>query len=253
MEGSPSGTIPIGDKSSPDDIASYIYGISKTDFKNAIGSLYKDGIVTPGEFETQLVPEEMRSKRSNSKSGRADELARIIQKPDSRFRKDDSKTIFIGNLPFSINEKILENVISKAIGDEKIAKFRLVMDEETKKPRGYAFIDMKDQNYVLAAVDILNGLEVMGRKIRADSSKPSVTRASSDNESEKVKPIERDNQGDFSLDALFDELNEESSKRHSEHPSVSARTPNQRPNRPNNAFEERGRRPEGMRFSLSAF
>ena len=35
--------ISSGDKSSSDDIAAYFHGISKRDFKNAVGSLYKGG------------------------------------------------------------------------------------------------------------------------------------------------------------------------------------------------------------------
>eukprot|EP01036_Dinobryon_divergens_P025580 gene25580-34143_t len=41
LEGSPSNIIPIGDNSFPDDVAAYFHGISKRDFKNAVGSLYK--------------------------------------------------------------------------------------------------------------------------------------------------------------------------------------------------------------------
>lgn len=39
IEGSPTGDIPVGDKSSPEDIAQYFHGLSKRDFKNAIGML----------------------------------------------------------------------------------------------------------------------------------------------------------------------------------------------------------------------
>ena len=171
LEGSPSGIIPIGDKTAPEDIGRYIYGISKTDFKNAIGALYRDGIVTPGEFETRLIPEEMRNK-SHVPSSRGKKLAEIL-KTDSKSVRDDSKTIFIGNLPFTVNDKILQNVLSKALGNDKIAKIRLVMDDETKKPRGYAFLDLKDEKDVAGVVDMLSGLEVMGRRLRADPSKPS--------------------------------------------------------------------------------
>ena len=60
LEGSPNGKIPIGDKSSPEDIGSYIYGISKSDFKNAVGGLYKKGAIKPSDYETELVDENER-------------------------------------------------------------------------------------------------------------------------------------------------------------------------------------------------
>ena len=60
LEGSPTRKIPIGDKSSPEDIGSYIYGISKSDFKNAVGGLYKKGLIKPSDYETELVDENER-------------------------------------------------------------------------------------------------------------------------------------------------------------------------------------------------
>lgn len=42
LEGSPLGTIPVGDKSSPDDVSAYFHGVSKADFRKAVGSLYKE-------------------------------------------------------------------------------------------------------------------------------------------------------------------------------------------------------------------
>lgn len=61
LEGSPSLSIPVGDKSSPEDVAAYFYGVTKSDFKKAVGMLYKEGVVKPGPFTTELIPEENRS------------------------------------------------------------------------------------------------------------------------------------------------------------------------------------------------
>ena len=61
LEGSPSLSIPVGDKSSPEDVAAYFYGVTKLDFKKAVGMLYKEGVVKPGPFTTELIPEENRS------------------------------------------------------------------------------------------------------------------------------------------------------------------------------------------------
>lgn len=43
LEGSPAEKIPVGDKSTPEDISAYFHGMSKSDFKTAVGSLYKEG------------------------------------------------------------------------------------------------------------------------------------------------------------------------------------------------------------------
>jgi predicted RNA-binding protein (virulence factor B family) len=61
IEGSPDGIIPIGDKSSPQDISSYLHGVSKADFRKAVGSLYKEHVVVPEDFELRLLPSEERA------------------------------------------------------------------------------------------------------------------------------------------------------------------------------------------------
>ena len=47
------GTLPIGDKSSPEEIAT-LTGLSKKNFKRAVGALYKQRLVTVGEGEVKL-------------------------------------------------------------------------------------------------------------------------------------------------------------------------------------------------------
>jgi len=77
LEGSPSLSIPVGDKSSPEDIAAYFYGVTKSDFKKAIGMLYKQGIAKPGAFSTELIPEEDRP--SEGSSGAAAKLSPAVK------------------------------------------------------------------------------------------------------------------------------------------------------------------------------
>ena len=57
LEGSPEGTIPVGDKSSPDDISLYFRGLSKGDFRKAVGSLFKEKRLFPEDYRLRLVTE----------------------------------------------------------------------------------------------------------------------------------------------------------------------------------------------------
>lgn len=52
----PEQVLPIGDKSSPEDIM-YFAKMSKREFKMAVGGLFKAGRVIPGPYETKLVSE----------------------------------------------------------------------------------------------------------------------------------------------------------------------------------------------------
>jgi RNA recognition motif-containing protein len=47
-------SIPVGDKSKPEAIQAYFYGVTKVDFKAAVGLLYRLGFVVPGETETKM-------------------------------------------------------------------------------------------------------------------------------------------------------------------------------------------------------
>ena len=48
------GKLDIGDKSSPEDIAAVLPGLSKSVFKNAVGNLYRAKKVVPGRHEVRL-------------------------------------------------------------------------------------------------------------------------------------------------------------------------------------------------------
>lgn len=191
IEGSPQGSIPVGDKSSPEDIKSYFYGVSKSEFKMAVGLLYNDGIVKPGKLETVLIPED---KRDPEKVATGISRERMMKDKLSRYentiqdvtlevgfglktqavlsgntpKSNSASSIFIGNLPFSINEKIMQNTLTKLLGAEVIVAIRLAMDSTNNKPRGFGYIDLTDESKVGPTLEALKGFKIMGRIIRVD-------------------------------------------------------------------------------------
>eukprot|EP00440_Ansanella_granifera_P046969 gb/GFBE01050863.1/.p1 GENE.gb/GFBE01050863.1/~~gb/GFBE01050863.1/.p1 ORF type:complete len:389 (+),score=79.76 gb/GFBE01050863.1/:1-1167(+) len=77
-----------------------------------------------------------------------------------------SCSIFVGNVPYDAQEDELKELFSK-VGN--VTSVRLVLDKDTKTPRGYAFADFADPASVQAAVDKLNHVEYNGRKLRIDA------------------------------------------------------------------------------------
>ena len=55
LQASRNKVLDIGDKSSPEDINRLLPGTSKASFKRAVASLYKQGLVEPGDEITRLV------------------------------------------------------------------------------------------------------------------------------------------------------------------------------------------------------
>ena len=55
LQASPTGTLPLGDSSSPQDIAAAFPGISKSTFKRAVATLYRLKKIQPGPYSITLV------------------------------------------------------------------------------------------------------------------------------------------------------------------------------------------------------
>ena len=157
IEGSPTDSIPIGDKSSPSEIASYIHGITKTDFKNAVGALYKEGIVKPGAYETILIPENERVVKIPSSTTAV----------GSKSRDNDNRKVFIGNLPNRATKEAVLKAVTEKLGANKAVTVRLSVDDK-QKPRGFGYVELSEEQFVDEAVAVLNGMELGGRIIRAD-------------------------------------------------------------------------------------
>lgn len=77
--------------------------------------------------------------------------------------------IYVGNLSYKMSDKDLEAVFAK-FGAVKRAK--VMMDKETGKSKGFAFVEMEDQNAGKKAIEALNGNSCEGRNLRVNEAKP---------------------------------------------------------------------------------
>lgn len=72
--------------------------------------------------------------------------------------------LFVGNLSFAATEDSLRE---RFAGDDRVVEaVRIMMDRETGRPRGFAFVDMADQAQAQAAIDQLDGSDFDGRAMR---------------------------------------------------------------------------------------
>ena len=76
-----------------------------------------------------------------------------------------SKKIYIGNLPFSSTEDDLRTLFSR-FGD--VASANVIMDRETGRARGFAFVEMESEDHAKEAIRSLDGSELDGRNLRVN-------------------------------------------------------------------------------------
>ncbi|KAJ4964874.1 hypothetical protein NE237_016723 [Protea cynaroides] len=75
------------------------------------------------------------------------------------------RCVFVGNIPYDATEEQLIQICEE-VGP--VVSFRLVIDRETGKPKGYGFCEYKDKETALSARRNLQGYEINGRQLRVD-------------------------------------------------------------------------------------
>jgi RNA recognition motif-containing protein len=72
--------------------------------------------------------------------------------------------IFVGNLPFSANEQSVRTLFAQHGTVDSVA---VIMDRETGKPRGFAFVEMPNDD-AARAIQSLHGQDVEGRTLKVN-------------------------------------------------------------------------------------
>ena len=73
-----------------------------------------------------------------------------------------AKRIYVGSLPYSVSREQLEELFGQ-YGD--VTDVYIVTDRETGQARGFAFVEMSDDDAALKAVNELNGSQMGGRTL----------------------------------------------------------------------------------------
>ena len=73
-----------------------------------------------------------------------------------------SKTLFIANLPFSLNEEGLRNLFETA---GPVVSVRIALDRETRRPRGFGFVEFESSDDAEVALREFSGRRVGNREL----------------------------------------------------------------------------------------
>ncbi|MEX2231343.1 MAG: RNA-binding protein [Cyclobacteriaceae bacterium] len=77
--------------------------------------------------------------------------------------------IYVANVPFKASEQELKELFEE-YGEVSSAK--IIMDKETQRSRGFAFIEMADDSSARQAISKLNGFSFLGKDLVVNEAKP---------------------------------------------------------------------------------
>jgi cold-inducible RNA-binding protein len=77
--------------------------------------------------------------------------------------------IYVGNLSFDVDEAALKGAFA-AHGE--VSSVRLVSDRDTGRPRGFGFVEMPQAAEAKAAIEALNGQDLLGRALTVNEARP---------------------------------------------------------------------------------
>jgi RNA recognition motif-containing protein len=80
-----------------------------------------------------------------------------------------AKRLYVGNLPYQTTEEQLRTLFES--DGAQVAEVKIVLDRETGRPRGFAFVEMSTDAQASAAVETLHGRQFGGRPLNVSEAR----------------------------------------------------------------------------------
>lgn len=80
-----------------------------------------------------------------------------------------SKTLFVGNLSFDLSDEDLEQAFAEF---GTVTSARIIRDRETRRSKGFGFVEFEDDAAADAAVAKMDGKDLNGRPLRVNEARP---------------------------------------------------------------------------------
>src|SRR5512136_1483352 len=78
--------------------------------------------------------------------------------------------LYVGNISFNTTEDTLRTLFES--DGRRVNEVAIVMDRDTGRPRGFAFVEMGSPEDLRKAIEALNGREVEGRTLTVSEARP---------------------------------------------------------------------------------
>ena len=86
------------------------------------------------------------------------------------------KSLFVGNLSFQATESALRELF-QPFG--QVTRVHMAMDRETGRARGFAFVEMSNDDEAAKAIAALDGKDFDGRNVKVNEARPRAERTES--------------------------------------------------------------------------
>ena len=73
--------------------------------------------------------------------------------------------LYVGNIPYDADEGVLKAFVGDGIDGCQVTQVKIVIDRETGRPRGFAFVELSRADHAKRAIEKLNGSDLGGRTI----------------------------------------------------------------------------------------
>ena len=80
-----------------------------------------------------------------------------------------AKNLFVGSLPWSVNDEQLAQIFGEA---GTVESARVITERDTGRSKGFGFVEMATEEEAKKAIDTLNGKEIEGRAITVNEARP---------------------------------------------------------------------------------
>ena len=77
--------------------------------------------------------------------------------------------IYVGNLSYDVDDSALRTAF-EAHGE--VSSAQVITDRDTGRPRGFGFVEMPSDEEAEAAIEALNGQDLLGRAINVNKARP---------------------------------------------------------------------------------
>ena len=85
-----------------------------------------------------------------------------------------SRKLYVGNLPYELGEAELQELFTRAGSVESV---RVMRDQMTGRARGFAFVEMSNDEEAQKAITELNAFQVGGRSLTVNEARPKPERS----------------------------------------------------------------------------